>query len=193
MGEKSANKKKFILETAREIFAAKGYIATTMRDVVEKCDISRGGVYLYFDNIRDLFEELMASEFDSESNLEKSIPDDATYKDVLMLFIKAKKKVILSKKSDLTVAIYEYYFQNKVSDKDNRLKEEFNTDLYVLEKIISNGIDAAEFYDIDAHRAASNLMYLLEGIKVSSRTMGITEKAIDEEIDYVLQGIIAED
>lgn len=48
MGEKSTQKRQFILETAKKIFMEKGYKSVTMKDVVEACGISRGGLYLYF-------------------------------------------------------------------------------------------------------------------------------------------------
>lgn len=193
MGEKSVNKRNMILEVAREIFAKKGYLETTMKDIVEGCNISRGGVYLYFNNVKDLFEAVMEFESESSEEFADKIPDDATYADVLALFVKEQKKTILSKKPNLTVAIYEYYFNNKVSTKDNFLKQEFDVSLYILEQLIKEGIDAGEFYDIDATRAASNLMYVLEGLKVAAKTRSISESAVDEEIMYVMQGIIAED
>lgn len=193
MGVKSINKKNLIIETARDIFAKKGYCNTTMKDVVEACNISRGGVYLYFNDIKDVFEAVMAYESDNEEDFAKKIKEDATYADVLALFVKEQKKAIISKKPTLTIAIYEYYFNNKVSGKANLLKKEFDVSVYVLEQLIKEGIDAGEFYDIDAHRAASNLMYVIEGLKIASKTRQITESVVDEEIMYVMQGIIAED
>ena len=77
--------------------------------------------------------------------------------------------------------------------KKNVLKNQFETYLYVLEQIITEGIEAGEFYDIDAKHAASNLMYVIEGLKVSSRTVGLSESVVDDEIMYVMQGIIAEE
>ena len=59
MGEKSKQKKKFILETARKVFMEKGFKRVTMKDIVEACDISRGGLYLYFDNTAQIFTEVM--------------------------------------------------------------------------------------------------------------------------------------
>lgn len=193
MSEKSTIKRNQILETARELFATKGYFDVTIKDVVDALGISRGGVYIYFDNIKDLFEGVMEYEMEQEEDFAEKIKDDATYADVLALFVKEQKKSILIKKPNLTVAMYEYYFDNKVNGKKNVLKNQFDTALYVLEQIISEGIDAGEFYDIDAHRAASNLMYVIEGLKVSSRTRGISENVVDEEIMYVMQGIIAEE
>lgn len=193
MGEKSANKRLMILEKARDIFSKQGYSRTTMNDVVSACEISRGGVYLYFDNIKDLFEAVMNYEYDNQEDLSEKIPEDASFADVLALIVKEKKKEILGKKNNLSTAIYEYYFENKIAGKKNLLKNDFDSTLYVLEQVVQGGIDAGEFYDIDAHRAASNLMYVFEGLKISARTRNISESVVDEEIMYVMQGIIAED
>ena len=46
MSDKSAQKKKYILETARNVFVEKGFKNVTMKDIVEACNISRGGLYL---------------------------------------------------------------------------------------------------------------------------------------------------
>ena len=55
MGEKSVQKKKYILETARRVFVEKGFKKVTMKDIVEACGISRGGLYLYFDSTSQIF------------------------------------------------------------------------------------------------------------------------------------------
>ena len=48
MSEKSVQKRNYIIEKAREVFSQKGYLTVTMKDIVEACEISRGGLYLYF-------------------------------------------------------------------------------------------------------------------------------------------------
>ena len=48
MGEKSEQKREHILQCAKPVFARKGFRAVTMKDIVEACGISRGGLYLHF-------------------------------------------------------------------------------------------------------------------------------------------------
>ena len=62
MGDKSVQKKKYILETARKVFMEKGFKKVTMKDIVEACNISRGGLYLYFDNTSQIFLEVLKLE-----------------------------------------------------------------------------------------------------------------------------------
>jgi len=62
MSEKSAQKKKYIVETARDVFIEKGYKNVTMKDIVDACGISRGGLYLYFSGTDELFLEVLKME-----------------------------------------------------------------------------------------------------------------------------------
>ena len=59
MGDKSTQKKQYIIEKAKEVFAKRGYKDVTMKDIVDACGISRGGLYLYFGNTKDLFEAVL--------------------------------------------------------------------------------------------------------------------------------------
>ena len=191
MSDKSVQKKKYILDAAKKVFQEKGYKQVTMKDIVDACDISRGGLYLYFSSTEEIFEELLRQE--EEESFGEGIPEDATASDVLALFFKEQKKALLSKKNSLTVALYEYYFENKVPPKQNYIKSQFDIALYVLEKLISDGVEKGEFYCEDPHGAASNMMYVLEGLKVAAKTRGITEAVVDREILYMMSGLLTEE
>ena len=79
MGEKSVQKKKLILETARKVFVEKGYKKVTMKDVVEACNISRGGLYLYFESTQQIFMEVMKMESqEADDVFSENIKEDAT-------------------------------------------------------------------------------------------------------------------
>ncbi len=194
MGDKSAQKKKFIVETARQVFKKKGFKDVTMKDIVEACDISRGGLYLYFQNTKEIFEEVLKLEQeDADDVFEAGISKEATPSDVLALFLKEQKKELLNRKHSLNKAVYEYFFENPVSSKDNLLKRQFDAAVYIIEKLIEAGVENGEFYCEDSRGAARNIMYVLEGLKIASETRGISEAVVDREIMYVMQGLIAEE
>ena len=48
MGDRTVQKRKYIVEKAKSVFGKNGYRAVTMKDIVDVCEISRGGLYLYF-------------------------------------------------------------------------------------------------------------------------------------------------
>ena len=73
------------------------------------------------------------------------------------------------------------------------MKKQFDSAVLVIQKLIEAGVEDGEFYCEDPRRAASNIMYVLEGLKIASQTRGITQAAVDREIMYVMQGLIIED
>lgn len=194
MSDKSAQKKSLIIDKARQVFKEKGYREVTMQDIVEACDISRGGLYLYFQNTGEIFEEVLKLEQeDTDDVFSDSVPEEAAPSDILALFLKEQKKELLSKKPSLNKAVYEYFFASEIPAKDNLLKKQFDEAVFVIEKLIEAGIERGEFYCEDARGAARNIMYVLEGLKIASQTRGISEAAVDREIMYVMQGLIVEE
>ena len=188
MGEKSVQKRKFILETARKVFVEKGFKKVTMKDIVEACDISRGGLYLYFDNTSQIFMEVMKLESEEADDVfSDSITEDATAADILVLFLQEQKKELLRKKDTLTQAIYEFYFENQPSRKDNILKKQFDSAVKIIEKLIEAGVENGEFYCDDCAGTARNIMFVLEGLKISAQTIRITPDTVDREIVYILK------
>ncbi|MCM1100615.1 MAG: TetR/AcrR family transcriptional regulator [Clostridium sp.] len=194
MGDKSVQKKKYIVETARKVFMERGFKKVTMKDIVEACDISRGGLYLYFENTSQIFAEVLKLEAEETDDVfSESIDEDATAVDILLLFLKEQKKEILRKKDTLTQAIYEYYFEHNLPKKDNVLKKQFDSAVKVIEKLIETGVDNGEFVCDDCAGTARNIMFVLEGLKISAQTTGITSDAVDRELMYILRGIGADD
>lgn len=190
MGEKSVQKKRYILETARRVFAEKGFKKVTMKDIVEACDISRGGLYLYFDNTSQIFLEVMKLESEEADDVfSDRITEDATAADILILFLQEQKKELLRKKDTLTQATYEFYFETQPEKKNNVLKKQFDSAAKVIEKLIEIGVENEEFYCEDCREAARNIMFVLEGLKISAQTIGITADTVDREILYILKSL----
>lgn len=194
MGEKSLQKKQFILEAAREVFMVKGYKNVTMKDIVDKCEISRGGLYLYYGSTKELFEEVMKMETqETDDVFAGAIQEDATALDILSLFLKEQKKELLRKKKNLTIAIYEYFFENKVPKKDNIIRRQFDAAVKIIEQLIDEGVENGEFYCEDALGMARNIMLAIEGLKITAQTMGITEEMVDNEFLFMIQGLVIEE
>jgi len=194
MGEKSVQKKRYILETARKVFVEKGFKRVTMKDIVEACNISRGGLYLYFENTGQIFKEVLRLESqEADDVFSDSITEDATAADILILFLQEQKKELLRKKDTLTQAVYEYYFENQPGKKDNVLRKQFDSAVKIIEKLIEAGVENGEFYCDDCQGTARNIMFVLEGLKISAHTIGITADTVDREILFILRSLGVEE
>ncbi len=77
-----------------------------MKDIVEACEISRGGLYLYFSSTEEIFLEVLQMEQEETDDVfEKSISENAMASDILALFLKEQKKELLRRMTDLIVEI----------------------------------------------------------------------------------------
>ena len=116
-----------------------------------------------------------------------SIADDATAADILILFLREQKKELLRKEDTLTQAIYEYYFQSQPVRKGNVLKRQFDSAVRIIEKLIETGVENGEFVCEDCRGMARNIMFVLEGLKISAQTIGITADVVNREIRFILR------
>lgn len=187
MGEKSIQKRKYILEKAREVFCQKGYRTVTMKEIVEACGISRGGLYLHFTNIKDLFEAVLAQEYtDAQEMLQNVKAQNVSPGEMLLLYLSTQKKMILKKKDNLSTAMYEYLLDSKIHGKNNPVRKQFETSVATLESLITEGVAQEWMVCENIAEAARNIVYTFEGLKISSHTIGISADAVDKEIAYIM-------
>ncbi len=193
MGDKSVRKKQYIIDKAREVFAQKGYKDVTMKDIVDACQISRGGLYLYFDSTRELFIEVLNKEQEGDNSLGAKISEDSTAAEILVLFLVEQKKDILRKRNSLIKATYEFYFQERPEKNKDIFKKDYDSAVKVLQRVIEIGVQNEELICENPEDAARSIMLILEGLKIMSQTIGVTAELIDRQFIYILSTLGVED
>ncbi|OAB42876.1 TetR/AcrR family transcriptional regulator [Paenibacillus glacialis] len=58
MADKSADKKNYILKTALQLFSTQGISSTSMQEIAEVCEMSKGSLYLHFKSKDELEESI---------------------------------------------------------------------------------------------------------------------------------------
>ena len=82
-----------ILESARILFAEKGYTAVTMEDVRLCCGLSRGGLYRHYSSTQEIFTQLIEDEQKAAfAALAKAIQDKIPAAQMLETFLKNRIK-----------------------------------------------------------------------------------------------------
>lgn len=191
MSEKTDSKKQLIIDKATEVFCEKGFRDVTMKDIVEACEISRGGLYLYYGSTEEIFIDV-CNAYDNDDSDESNAAKlaESSPSELLLWFIKEQKKEILSKRNSLAVARYEYAFFCKENSKAGIEKKRFDTALMVLANILNRGMDVGDFVMGDFNAIARNMMYAIEGLKIHSRTIGISEKKVDSELLFMMKQFV---
>lgn len=194
MSEKTEQKRRLILDCAGKVFADKGYRAVTMKDIVEACGISRGGLYLYFPSVEDVFLAVLDMEEKiSDAEISDEALENATDGEILLWFLKTQKKEILKKKDSLMMAKYEYAFSCNDKKRVSFLKKEMDKAVLVLQNILERGTESGEFACFDPKNEAKDMIYAIEGMKLLSLTTGISEKKVDSEFLHMMERIVIEE
>ena len=76
---------------------------------------------------------------------------------------------------------------------DNVIYSQFEAGVKVLTKILEEGVEREEFYCENAKAEATNIMYVLEGMKICAKTFGVSEKKVDRELLYIVSGLVMEE
>lgn len=191
MGNKSIQKKNYIIEKAHHVFVKKGFRSVTMKDIVEACDISRGGLYLYFDSTESIFRAVLEAESAKvDPGLARKLSDKPTNNDILTLFFYEQKKAILERRGSLLVAMYEYSFEQHENKEKTLLSNQMDASVKFLEDILKKGTEAGEF-SVDNHRLmAQNIVYTLEGMKLMSRTSFLNEEDVNNQLVLIMKSIL---
>lgn len=188
MSEKSNQKKQYIVENAKKVFCERGFKDVTMKDIVESCEISRGGLYLYFQDTKEVFEAVLATE---EADVMKVLKNEENESpaDVLLAYLELQKKEILKKKDNLAVATIEYQFAQKAAKKESATKKQYQDQVKELEKLITDGMKKKWMVCDNALAAARNIVFAVEGLKLNACTCGVTPDVVDQEINCIMGSV----
>ncbi|GCF95181.1 putative HTH-type transcriptional regulator YfiR [Enterococcus florum] len=185
--ERKRLKREAILESAREVFSKKGFIDVTMKDIIEACGISRGGIYLYFDSVDAIFIETVkrrnSRKFDS---IRAAIKENPPFDELLDDYFESHKERLLNTINDSMVrAMYEYYFTHK-SEADQEFQQaQMDATKKTIQEILSLGVRQNVLFDQQLDKIAENFMFVIEGLSVLALIGEISGKQIDGQFELI--------
>lgn len=180
MAEKGTKTKQYIVNTAAGIFSQKGFTAVTMKDICDACNLSRGGLYRHFGSTKEIFIEVLERDKnDAEESINQAIALGLSAKKLLEGFFQLQKNDIAYNKNRIEVAVYE--FSVAYPDQKEYLEERFHATVRIFAKLIAYGQGKGELLEGDAQILAEHIVIFLEGLKLSSKIIGISEDFLAEQ------------
>lgn len=120
MGNRSLEKRNLILERAKQVFSQKGFSMVTMKDIIDACNISRGGIYLYFSSTDEIFMEVI--KLHHQSYIEKTknnINDIDDFNTIANIYFENLKQEMKNIKGSLKLAMIEFFVAHKTETDNN--------------------------------------------------------------------------
>lgn len=183
MTPRAAEKRELILEHAKNVFIRKGFSQVTMKDIIEESNISRGGIYLYFSSIDEIFVEVVKrrNQFKIQE-IKYTIEKNNNFQKIMDDFFSEQKERLLNMDKSLYRAMMEYCCSHKhKSEKDFYLEQYLNTKNMVLE-LLKFGQEHKEITAENIDCLADTIMYLIEGLRTLAVSSGISDKLVEEQL-----------
>ena len=173
--EKMENRR-IILESAKKVFAKKGFHSATMEEISELAEFSKGAIYNYFKNKETLFFELIDEKINEILNIVRenvSQIEDPKEKinrviDTMLNFFEDEKETF--RILDTETAILDARDKSKYVKKIRKKYFEYND---FICNIMKEGISIGLLKDIDPQLLTLQLTGLINQIVASRITMKI--------------------
>jgi len=190
---KGEETRQFIIEKAAPIFNTKGIAATAMSDIMEATKLSKGSMYVHFENKEVL--ACAAVDYNMKTVTDKllaKLTKSKTAKEELFTYIDFFSNAI---NPPLTGGCPLLNFGTEADDTNPVIKQKINKGInfnqQLLENSINKGIATGEFnHDWDAADFATVMVAMMEGGHLISRMAGNNDKM--KVITKTLKAIIEE-
>lgn len=183
MTPKAIEKRELILEHAKNVFIRKGFSQVTMKDIIDESNISRGGIYLYFSSIDEIFVEVVKrrNQFRIQE-IKNTIENNNNFQKILDDFFNEQKERLLNMDKSLYRAMMEFCSSHKYkSEKDFYLEQYQNTKNMVLE-LLKFGQEQNEIRAKNIDCLADTIMYLIEGLRTLAVSSGLSDRLVEEQL-----------
>ncbi|MCH7762683.1 MAG: TetR/AcrR family transcriptional regulator [Candidatus Marinimicrobia bacterium] len=199
IAERKAREKKrkrnAILEAAEKLFAKEGYHTTTMDNVAEATDFSKGTIYLYFKNKDDLFFTILDERLDTHiRELKERLSKTIDLKETIVELVTEQLTFFEKHHYFFRLTIAEQCKIEKTPGSDLRqhfLKKQM-TFLMMIEEALSSRMSAGKQYPFSARSLALCLMGSTHAHMMNwlmSRGQQDLQKSRDEIIQLILNRI----
>lgn len=183
----SAQTKAHIAAKAAELFAQKGYAATTMEDICTATGMSKGSVYYHFKSKDVLFLYLLENnQSDQVEQWERIVTSAVSASQKLHLLAEQYAEMIQA-----PLAIEEFLSTQQDSQVYEKLSAIRRGGVPAIQRIVEEGIANGEFTKDDPHQIASIIAGILDGLDMSADGMDLEQRKqiYRKGISIVLQGI----
>ena len=173
-----------IIDTAKKLFSKKGYLATSVNEIIEKSGIATGTFYLYFDDKFALYSFILEKYRRLiRKNIREGIKDAHTRYEKERLGLRSFLKFVWN-----DPLAYRIIWESMFVDKD-LVKEYFKVFSEVYVRQLNLAVDSTEIRDdVDLETLSYVLMGISDfvGLQVLFRD-SLTEKDLDDLCDEVMK------
>jgi len=172
-----------ILDAACEVFCKKGFLAVTMQDIIDECGISRGGIYVYFSSVDEVFLELMKQRNKEKlSEINEAVHGPGSFEDILGDYMARQKKRLLNFERSLFRAYCEYIFSKPKAAVEAFRNIQYEKVRETILSILLLGVQQNVIRDENLNSLAEHIIVTIDGLSVLALAEALTERMVDQQL-----------
>lgn len=180
-----------IIATAAELFATRGYEATSMRDIAEACGISKSLLYHHFSDKYEIFSKASATDSPGlNEQVSEALAGVERARDRLLTFMKVTARYFDENRLSWIASSQEFWSSNedKITLKMRVRRDAFEK---MLRRILDEGVATGEFNIRDTRMAGRLILSSLNWMQRWYRPGGTksAEDIAEEYFQLILNGI----
>jgi AcrR family transcriptional regulator len=181
-----------ILNAAHLVFCRKGFLAVTMQDIIDECGISRGGIYIYFASVDEIFLEVMKQRNKERfCSINKAVHDHEPFETVLGNYMTKQKARLANFNHSLFRAYCEYIFSKPKTAvhafRDTQLSQLRSS----VEAILQIGVSQNVLKNENISQLAIHFIATIDGLSILALGDALTEDIINQQfamLEHIVKG-----
>jgi AcrR family transcriptional regulator len=156
------NSRERLLETATELFAEKGYAATSVREIVERAGVSKPVLYYYFKSKEGLFYAILDWAAAVQQNILNEIFEFRGTVEERFMFLYRRVQEGIREYQSLYIMIHGLIFGPPQGVPEYDFASYQRHMLNAVKRIYIDGVASGEIRDVDAEEVAFLVLALLD-------------------------------
>lgn len=173
-----------IMDAAGQLFADKGFDATSISDITDVAGVGRALIYYYFKDKRDLYNAIL---HDGGERIlgasEAAYASEGTSFDRLRQFVERFRQLHLDRPNLARIAMRSE-FEGSLAF-DAHANEHFNKVSSVLERVVEEGVERGELRSVDPGKTVHMMMGMVHSL-VMMQIQGVSDSCPEKDIDFAM-------
>lgn len=174
-----------IIHSATEVFVRKGFVTSTMQDIVDETGMSRGWVYIYFSSKEEIMKAILAeNDKETEAQITNLSTSGLPIWQGLCGIIDVMEQQLNNAGDDLAIVIYEYFISGwKQPERRSFLEEHYRKQHDYLITYLQKGVTNGEFTPkADVEVIVKMITSYFEGVLLHTKAAGNKNVRVEEQL-----------
>jgi AcrR family transcriptional regulator len=174
-----------ILESARRVFAKKGFAGATMDEIAAAAGLAKGTLYLYFESKRDVYLKTLrhgSAELWEQAKAKMQAAEGVRAK--IRALIGARARYGEEHRDFYRVYLTQFGNVTPPAALNKELRELHLKQTRALEQALRDGVERGEIQPLDVEAAAFTIQDMARGLS-TRRLLGWSSKGVDEDVEFL--------